>query len=192
MVSFSLFLVYRSFDLFVQLIHTTEANYLVSETIFLGFIINLFVTGVFALPGFAFPTSRLLSGKYYAIHHQGRLVYLYKILGVKYFRILLMVAFWGRKKNRKKYFDGTRTGIANLIYQSKQSEFGHLTSFLAILSITFYLALVHNYYYLFITTNLLNLFANGYPVILQRYHRLRIERLHQSRGRKEVEGKGPN
>ncbi|WP_394330522.1 hypothetical protein [Psychroflexus sediminis] len=39
-----------------------------------------------------------------------------------------MFVFWGKKKNKQKYFDGTKSGLENLDYQTKQSEFGHLAA----------------------------------------------------------------
>jgi len=98
---------------------------------------------------------------------------LYKALGVKYFKEFLMLVFWGSKKNRTKYFNGTRDGMQNFIYQTKQSEFGHLCSLIAI-DIVSLILLLHGYYLLTVLVIIINIIANLYPIILQRHHRYRI------------------
>jgi hypothetical protein len=55
-----------------------------------------------------------------------------------------------KEENRTKYFDGRKSGLANLAYQSRQSEFGHLGAFLVM---------------------------TGAALILQRHHRMRIDKL---------------
>lgn len=101
-------------------------------------------------------------------------------MGVHHFRLVLLFAFWGKAKNRKKYFDGSRTGISNFIYQTRQSEFGHLISFVSIALISAYL-LARQHFLLVLFTAIINIVGNLYPVILQRYHRMRIERLNTAK-----------
>lgn len=178
-ISFSLisiFLGYRTIELMKYLVATQERALNNIDSIVISFLLTLFTTGVFAFLGFSFKTSKLLPESYYSIKNPKFLRQIYTLLGVKYFRFLLMVAFWGNKKNRAKYFDGTRAGFENLIYQTKQSEFGHLGALVVnfLLSI---LLIFKGYWQLFIFITLINFIGNFYPVILQRKHRLRIEKI---------------
>ena len=92
------------------------------------------------------------------------------------FRKVIMIFFWGIKKNRMKYFNGTKGGLQNLIYESKQSEFGHLGSLLVILPVSI-LFLIKGYLFYAIITSIFNVIGNLYPIILQRYHRIRVEKI---------------
>lgn len=176
-----LFLLYRSFDLLRDLTVNTPASYSQTETFFLAFLLTLFITGVFALPGFVFPTSRLLPNSYYRIKNARSLQLTFRLLGFKYYRYLLLLFFWGRKKNRSRYFDGTRKGLVNLDYQSRQSEFGHLGAFVLVLIVSVYLLML-GYLLLVAAALFINLIGNLYPVILQRHHRMRVGRISQKIG----------
>ena len=147
-----------------------------NEVLIISFLLILFITGVFAFIGFAYPSSRILSDSYYEIKSPKVLNSISKVLGIKYFRLLLLFAFWGRKNNRKKYFNGTKKGLKNFVFQTKQSEFGHLGAFVVII-ISSFILLLHGYIYLVIITTLINILGNIYPVILQRLHRMRIEKI---------------
>lgn len=173
---FSLFLVFRTIELIKNLSTSNPNDFSFLEFLVISFLLTLFITGVFAFLGFAYPTSKFLPDDYYKIKNPKRLNQLYKILGVKYFRIFLLLIFWGRNKNRQKYFDGNRKGLLNFIYQAKQSEFGHLSALVSILIVSVYL-LVHGYTLLSTVITLLNIIGNLYPVLLQRYHRIRIEKI---------------
>lgn len=142
-----------------------------------AFLLNLFGTGVFALVGFAFPTNRLIPKGYYSIKSSGNLKAFYNLMGVPYFQKALMTAFWGKEKNRKKYFDGTKSGIRNFIYQTKQSEFGHLGALVLISGISFFLV-GHGYYLIATIAMGINFIGNLYPIILQRHHRMRLRRFY--------------
>lgn len=146
------------------------------EIVIISLILTSFITGVFAFIGFAYPSSRILSDSYYEIKRPKALNFISKSLGIKYFRLLLLFAFWGRKTNRKKYFDGTKKGLKNFIFQTKQSEFGHLGAFVVILLLSF-LLLIHGYILLVFMTTLINILGNIFPVILQRAHRMRVEKI---------------
>lgn len=171
-----LFLLYRAVDLLRDLSAHTPADYSHAETFVLAFLLTAFITGVFALPGFVFSTNALLPNRYYRIKSNGRLQKSYRLMGLKYYRFLLIVFFWGQKKNRRKYFDGTRMGLENLDYQSRQSEFGHLGAFILIVIASVYL-LTLGYFLMVAAAMLINVIGNLYPVILQRHHRMRVERL---------------
>ena len=85
-----------------------------------------------------------------------------------------MLTYWGKDKNRKKYFNGSRAGLQNFIFQANQSEFGHLMAFSAIFLVTLLLLYKSLFIAAFITT-VINIIGNLYPVILQRYHRVRTD-----------------
>jgi hypothetical protein len=150
-----------------------------TEQVVIAYLLTLFVTGVFAFVGFAYPTSRLLPNAYYKIKNPRALNRTFKILGVKYFQALLLLTFWGTKKNRIKYFNGTKAGLNNFIYQTKQSEFGHFAAFIIITALSLIL-LVYGYSLLVLFITIINIIGNLYPIILQRSHRIRIEKITSS------------
>lgn len=156
-----------------QLMVRKPEDYTGLETFVISFLLILFITGIFAITGFAYPTNKLLPNNYYTIKDPDQINRLYRVLGVKHFKVLLLVVFWGSKKNRTKYFNGTRNGMQNFIYQTKQSEFGHLCALIAI-DIVSLILLLHGYYLLTVLTIVFNIIANLYPIILQRHHRYRI------------------
>lgn len=172
----SLFLCFRTIELMRGLISSDPNAHSNNEVLIISFLLILFITGVFAFIGFAYPSSRILSDSYYEIKSPKVLKSISKVLGIKYFRLLLLFAFWGRKTNRKKYFNGTKKGLKNFVFQTKQSEFGHLGAFVVII-ISSFILLLHGYIYLVIITTLINILGNIYPVILQRLHRMRIEKI---------------
>lgn len=141
-----------------------------------AFLFTLYGTGIFAFAGFSYPTSKLIGSTYYKLKNPKRLKTVYTLFGVKYFKYLLLLFFWGTKKNRKKYFNGTKTGLKDFIYQTHQSEFGHLGA-LILLVITSSLLVWRGYFEMSLIVSAVNFVGNLYPIILQRYHRIRIEKL---------------
>ena len=123
----SIFLIFQS----VQLLHSLSVVNPDSigfwESLIWAYLLTLFVTGVFAFSVFAFQLYPLLGKAYYRIVNPKFLKSVHKYLGVEYFRRGLMFFFWGTKKNKKKFFSGGKSGIQNLIIQTKQSEFSHAT-----------------------------------------------------------------
>ncbi len=97
-------------------------------------------------------------------------------MGVRFFRKALLFFFWGFKKNRKKFFNGTKEGIKNFRFQSRQAEFGHLAGLILTLLGTLTL-LVYGHFLLAFYMTLINVIGNLYPIILQRHHRARIQRI---------------
>ena len=154
---FSIILLYLSYDLIKIILVFGPFNVIV--TIIISWGVNVLITGVFALPGFVFPTNRILISSYYRIRNAENLLRVYKTLRVNLFRNLLLIFFWGKKKNKDKYFDGTKGGIDNLIYQSKQSEFGHLGAFVSILIVSIILLFETNIQIVFIIM-LINIFTS--------------------------------
>lgn len=171
----SFFLAFRSFELCNALLNQSEFESFGFNLLW-GFLLNLFVTGVFAMLGFAYPTHKVLPASYYQVKNAESLKKWYNLLGVKYFRIGLMFAFWGHKKNRTKYFNGTKSGIQNFNYQTKQSEIGHLLAFVVLVFLSL-LFLFNGQWKLSMVVFLINFIGNFYPVILQRHHRIRIDKL---------------
>jgi len=173
---FSAFLAYRSFELLNMLISSSPANFSFLSALSMSAILNLFITGVFAFPGFVFATHRFLPNSYYQIKNPKLLNRIYDLIGVAYFKIFLLVSFWGKEKNKKKYFNGTKSGLINFDFQTKQSEFGHLGAFIVLILASLIL-LWHQHVITFLLTTIINIVFNFYPVILQRKHRIQIERL---------------
>lgn len=136
---------------------------------------NLMITGTVAFLGFVFPTSKLLPNSYYHIKRPKTLNLIYKWLGVEYFRMLLLKTFY-RSDDNKKYFNGTKSGILLFDFNTKQSEFGHLVAFLAIILFSIIL-LLRGHEQVFIWIQPINIILNFYPIILQRKHRIIVERL---------------
>lgn len=145
---------------------------------FLGWLINMFITGVFAFLGFAYPTQKLLPLSYYRIQNPTKLQLIYNTMRVDWFKKFLLATFWRNQNQRKKYFNGKRAGVSNLAVQSMKSEFGHLIPFIIINVVSVYLLAI-NLYALSIFTFILNVIGNLYPIILQRQHRMRIQYIYE-------------
>lgn len=172
----SIFLAYRSVELIRMLNVMDPSQFSWIGIIAYSFVLNLFITGVFATLGFAFLTSKLLPDSYYRIKHSDKLKTIYALMGVEYFKSLLLLFFWGKEKNRKKYFDGSKSGIENFDTQTRQSEFGHLAALVSI-AVVSVLILIDGHLKIFITVTVINIIGNLYPVILQRNHRIQIQRM---------------
>jgi hypothetical protein len=170
----SLFLIWQSYNLLYN-IHKLDISSW-GTLFFIAWLINLFITGVFAFSGFAFPTQKLLPPSYYRILHPKKLQQTFKVLKVNLFRKILLATLWKRKKQRKEFFDGTKSGIANLLEQSMKSEFGHLIPFVIICFVSGYLIAI-GLIKLALLSLLINLIGNLYPIVLQRHHRMRIQLL---------------
>ena len=132
----TIFLIWQSHDL-LRNIEKFEINSW-GKIIFVAWIINLFITGIFAFSGFAFPTQKLLSKSYYKIYHPKRLKKIYETLRVNLFRQMLLATLWKSQKQRKKYFNSKENGISNLEEQSMKSEFGHLIPLIIICIVSGY------------------------------------------------------
>jgi len=178
----SIFLAYQSYELVGIIFRIEAASW--PLVLFIAWIFNMIVTGIFALSGFAFPTQKILPEAYYKIYQPERLKRIHKALRVELFRKFLLMTVWRKAADRKRYFDGKKTGIENLITQSKKSEFGHLIPFLIIGILGIYWLAI-GYIKLGVFTLLFNFSGNFYPIILQRHHRMRIQRI---RGRKAASG----
>ncbi len=173
---FSLFLFYRSIDLLQQLYYSNPIDYSFGETLFIALLINLLIVGIFVFPGYVLPTSKLMPKRYWQLKNPPLLNYLFSALGVNTYKSILVLLFWGKKSNQKKYYNGTREGLEKFNFQTKQSEFGHICALIIIVIASLFL-LFKDYYLLALFITLFNIIVNLYPVILQRHHRIRIFRL---------------
>lgn len=171
---FSLFLIQQSYSVLTSIEHfqfsSWWANFLAA------WVLNMFVTGIFAFAVFGFPVERFLPKAYYTVYNPKRLKQVYQKLNVEAFRQALLATLWKSQKQRQKYFNGKSDGIENLVVQSMKSEFGHLLPF-AILTLASIYILYLGLIQLGVFTMLFNIIGNFYPVILQRYHRMRIQRI---------------
>lgn len=178
---FSIFLIVQSINAVGAISDMDVDSWIVN--LLLAIMINLFVTGVFAFTGFVYPTERLLPEAYYRISNILFQKSTYKILKVDVFRKFLLATFWKKKEMQKTHFDGTRSGIANLIVQSKKSEFGHLIPFVILLSLSIYWNILGKSV-IAVLTQVINILFNFYPIMLQRQHRMRIQLIRERQRRK--------
>jgi hypothetical protein len=100
---------------------------------------------------------------------------IYKWLGVNGFRKLLVLIGWEKVIRAASPVKKNLDAIKHLEYGTRQSEFGHLTIFIIVLAMNFFVAIRYG-----ITQSLplffLNIIFNVYPVMLQRYNRPRLQR----------------
>jgi len=174
MIVFAIFLLWQSYSLLI-FIHNYDGYSLVG-LIFVAWIINLFITGIFAFLGFALPTQKLLPDSFYKVYRPRLLKKVYNGLGVELFRKALLATLWKSKSQRKKFFNGQKNGIQNLEVQSMKSEFGHFIPLVIIFFVVIYLIGIGQFKLAFLTF-LINIIGNLYPVLLQRYHRMRIQKI---------------
>ena len=170
----SVFLTWQIIMIFLQL--DAHEIHSIKRILFLSGQIVLYITGIFAFVGFAFPTHKLLPERYYHIYDPKKLNRIFKILGVSRFRKFLLLTFWRSKKEQQKYFDGTVSGLENLSTQSQKSEFGHLITFVILVFVSVFFVFKGAYLLGFFVL-FFNISGNLYPVILQRHHRMRMQRL---------------
>ena len=170
----SLFLFYRSGDLISGWDGINADSFGISVT--WAFLANLFILGAFAFAGFAWPSYRLLPEKYYEVKFPKTGQKIANKLGVLFFQKFLLATFWRDKKQQKKYFDGTRKGIKNWVIESKKAEFGHLIPFIILTFLSIWSIFLGNFL-MALLTQLMNVFANFYPILLQRTHRARIKKI---------------
>lgn len=142
---FAAFLAFRSYEMLKTLWFVEPSDFVLLNKILLSVLLNLFITGIFAFIGFAYNTNRILGDNYYQIKNPKLISKLYKHLKVEYFKMFVLLLFWGKKKNRQKYFDGTRLGLEKFDYRTRQSEFGHLASLIVIQCAVLFLLIKEHY-----------------------------------------------
>ena len=97
-----------------------------------AFLFNVAVLGAFAVIGFVLPTHRLLPDSYYRVGSPERLSFVYRALRVDLFGRALLATLWRDRAQRKRYFDGSPSGLARLDAQSRSAEFGHALPFVLV------------------------------------------------------------
>jgi hypothetical protein len=170
----SLGLLWASVDAIPRMLVYQTTN--IGVSLFLAWLINMFITGIFAFAGFALPTHKLLPASYYRIRNHALLQQMCTLFQVHIFKKFLLLTFWRGKQQRGRYFNGKREGIANLVEQSMKSEFGHLIPLVLISLLSIYIILNGNLQ-LGIPCFVINIAGNFYPILLQRQHRMRVQRL---------------
>ena len=172
---FSCFLVVVTYQL-LRDIFFVAFTFAIRHSIIISALLNLYVTGIFVFVGFVFPTHQVLPQSYFVVWNKSTLLSAYKYLGVKYFKYVLLLFFWRYQKNRKRFFNGTKGGIKNFIYQSIQAETGHFLALITLIIIAVWLIILGHYKAALFTT-LINYVVNFLPVLLQRFHRTRLQKL---------------
>lgn len=100
---------------------------------------------------------------------------IYEYIGINLFRKLLVLIGWEKLIRKGIPIEKSAEAMANLYYQTKKSELGHLIIWFIVLGFTIFVAVefgVIKSLWLLIFNTLFNL----YPVLLQRYNRPRIAR----------------
>lgn len=167
---------YQSYRLFVLMTHESFQSVPSFIEYVFSWTFPLCVTGMFAFVGFAYPTYRTLPKSYYRVNNPDLIKRIYKMLGVSIFRKFLMIFFWGKAKNRKNFFSGKRDGIEGMMHETKQAEFGHVGAFVVVFVLSFPIGLNAGLTS-FVIITIFNVLGNFYPVILQRHHRIRLQRI---------------
>jgi len=180
-ICLAVFLVFQSYKFCMLQFHIQSVAW--QWEIFVGFILNLFVTGVFAFSVFSLPVERLLPNAYYRIRQPKALKKFGSKIGIEGFRKFLLATVWKDKSKQKGYFDGTAAGLESFDINAKKSDFGHLFPFI-ILSIIVVILCFYGRWISGLSTRIINIIFNFYPVILQRLHRIRIERMRKILERK--------
>jgi hypothetical protein len=100
---------------------------------------------------------------------------IYELIGINYFRKLLVLIGWEKVIRKSNPIEKSTTTLVNLHHQTKKSEFGHLIIWYIVLCFTvvvaFQFGVLKSIWLL-----ILNILLNLYPVLLQRYNRPRIQR----------------
>jgi hypothetical protein len=172
LVSFSAFLIWQSIQLvrnIAQGTHSTTLGDIVGQAI----LLNLFITGIF-LVGYALPLHRLFPDSYFRSVGSKAFSSACSILKMELFRKMLRLTFWSPRNNRKHFFNGRRSGLAQFEMNTRISESSHVLAFAIITTVSFYIAFVADINLAVIAT-LINVVFNFYPAMLQRYHRSRLQ-----------------
>ncbi len=102
----------------------------------------------------------------------------YRRLGVWHFMRLLRTVGWERATRGSRAFDGTRSSLAGLDRDTRTSEFGHLV--LAVVGAVLVMAAIALRAWPAVAwLSVLNVVLHGYPVLLQRAMRHRVDRIRQ-------------
>ena len=100
---------------------------------------------------------------------------IYELLGINFFRKLLLWIGWERLNKKANPIKNNTNALTLMLYRTKQSELGHAIIFFIVLGFTAIFAIkygIRESLWLLILNVLLNL----YPILLQRYNRPRYLR----------------
>ncbi|MEX2281742.1 MAG: hypothetical protein WEE89_04555 [Gemmatimonadota bacterium] len=142
-------------------------------SVLFALLLNAFVRSQVA--GFAQVKSVQLPGSYYRLRRLERGGAIYRYLGIRFFKRLMTSKLY-RRINPDFRFRQWSDSPRDLLDRMQSAEGAHLTAFLLMLTcscVGLAMGSVRAAFWLFV----FNLIGNGYPVMLQRYNRGRLERI---------------
>ena len=101
---------------------------------------------------------------------------IYKYLGVRFFRKLLVLSGWERSRKKETPIRESLILLEYYEYRTRTSEFGHGIIAIIIAIITVYVCMAYSFKQT-IWLIFFNIFLNIYPIIVQRYNRPRVRRV---------------
>lgn len=110
---------------------------------------------------------------------------IYELLGVNFYRKLLVVTGWEKLNKKTKPVEKNTQALLNLHYRTKQDELGHLIITFIVLGFNIVVAFKFGIVKA-LPLLILNIVLNIYPVFLQRYNRPRIARALRLNKRKDA------
>lgn len=147
-----------------------------TKQLWMAFLLSMCTTGIFAFSGFAISTFKIFPENFYKLLDDLTVLKLYRIFCVDRFRCFLLHTLWKNKKKRKSFFSGKKSGLMLFSNHSKQSEFSHFCALVGLLIVSVFFLLKGEITFV-VLLMLINLALNFYPIVLQRFHRLRIAKL---------------
>jgi hypothetical protein len=115
-----------------------------------------------------------LPQKYYSAKRFEKNGQIYRYIGVHYFKKLVAKGFLANLASIR--FEGKHSRIDSYYRQTQWGELLHLIMFLFIFLLAIY-ALIRRLYNAFLHLMFFNILLNGYPVLLQRYNRFRLDKV---------------
>jgi hypothetical protein len=116
-----------------------------------------------------------LTSAYYHEKKWERKGRLYELIGINYFRKLLVLIGWEKVIRRSTPIEKSTAALMNLHHQTKKSELGHVIILYVVMGFTIVVAFQFGVLKSIWLLSL-NILLNLYPVLLQRYNRPRIQR----------------
>lgn len=102
----------------------------------------------------------------------------YELLGIRQFKRLVTSTFYGTIWGPRVMEEDAAPGEAfsRVLRDMKTAETAHMASLLIVLGIGVYSS-IHGWFHIAIWLTIFNILINAYPVMLQRYNRVRIGRM---------------
>jgi len=175
LVLFVIFLIWQSIQLINNIIQRTDINTF-SAIIIQAILVNLFITGIFLI-GYAVPLNKILPNSYYTSVESQLFVSIYAIMKIELFRKIMRLTFWRPRHNKRHFFNGRKSGLNEFEKNTRISESGHTFAFVTIIAVSLFIGSAGNSYLAIIIT-FINIVFNLYPAMLQRYHRLRLQKIY--------------